>query len=587
MNDYDVVVIGSGFGGSVAALRLSEKGYRVAVIEAGRWFSDDELPQTSWRLRRYLWLPAARCFGIMRMTLLRNVLIVSGTGVGGGSLVYANTLYEPLDAFYRDPQWAHITDWKSELASHYDQAKRMLGVTTARDTTAADELMRELAEEYGVSETLHAADVGVFFGDGPGIGAADPFFGGMGPARHGCTECGACMTGCRVGAKNTIVKNYLPLAQRAGASIQALTTVTDVQPISGGRYRVSGHATGNPLKRASYTAEHVVFAGNALNTQRLLHRLKQRSLPRLSPRLGELSRTNSEAVLSARSSAEDADMTHGTAITSSFYPDPQTHVEPVRYGHGSSLLALLNAHLVDPVEGIPRGRAAVQTYRKLGWRAALRMHSVSRWAEQSVIVLVMQSLDNSLSTYLKRGLFGRRMTTRQGRGEPNPEWIPTAHRVARDLSQRVDGLAGGSSADLIGIPMTAHFIGGCVIGTSITEGVIDPYQRVFGYDGLHIADGSAVTANLGVNPSLTITAQAERAMSFWPNKGDADPRPRLGEAYQRIDAVAPAHPVVPETAPGALRLPVRLPVPTICGNSVRPNNVRPQSVPPSFEPCTS
>ncbi|MBD7958115.1 GMC family oxidoreductase [Microbacterium sp. Sa4CUA7] len=556
MNDYDVVVIGSGFGGSVAALRLSEKGYRVGVIEAGRWFRDDELPQTSWRLRRYLWLPAARCFGIMRMTLLRNVLVVSGTGVGGGSLVYANTLYEPLDDFYRDPQWGHITDWKDELAVHYDQAKRMLGVTAARDTTLADDLMRTVAAEYGVSETLHAAQIGVYFGDGPGVETPDPYFGGVGPARTGCTECGACMTGCRVGAKNTTTKNYLPLAQRAGATVHAMTTVTDVRPIAAGRYRVRAHVTGNPLRRRDFTASHVVFACNALNTQRLLHRLKERSLPRLSARLGELSRTNSEAVLSARTTAPDADMTHGTAITSSFHPDPQTHVEPVRYGRGSSLLALLNAHLVDPIPGLPRWRAALRTYRRLGWRAAGRMHGVPRWAEQSLIVLVMQSLDNSLTTSLRRGMLGRRLTTRQGRGDPNPEWIPTAHRVARDLAQRIDGLAGGSSADLIGIPMTAHFIGGCVIGTSITEGVIDPYQRVFGYDGLHIADGSAVSANLGVNPSLTITAQAERAMSFWPNKGDADTRPPMGATYQRVDAVAPRHPVVPASAPGALRLPM-------------------------------
>ncbi len=567
--DYDVVVIGSGFGGSVAALRLSEKGYRVGVIEAGRWFRDDELPQTSWRLRRYLWLPAARCFGIMRMTLLRNVLIVSGTGVGGGSLVYANTLYEPLDDFYRDPQWAHITDWRAELAPYYDQATRMLGVATAHDTTPADTLMRDLAKTYGVEGTLHPARVGVYFGDGPGAASADPFFGGMGPARTGCTECGACMTGCRVGAKNTLVKNYLPLAQGAGARIHAMTTAVDVRPIAGGRYRVDTHRTGNRFRRQSFTADHVVFAGNALGTQNLLHRLKRRSLPRLSPRLGELSRTNSEAVLSARSSMPDADFTPGTAITSSFHPDPQTHVEPVRYGHGSSLLALLNAHLVDPVRGMPRWRATLREYRKLGWRAAGRMHSVRHWAEQSVIVLVMQSLDNSLTTYLKRGVFGRRMTTRQGRGEPNPEWIPTAHRVARDLAGRIDGLAGGSSADLVGIPMTAHFIGGCAIGSSITEGVIDPYQRVFGYDGLHIADGSAVSANLGVNPSLTITAQAERAMAFWPNKGDADPRPRLGEEYERVEAVAPRHPVVPETASGALRLPM----PTVRPAVRNPKNV--------------
>ncbi|WP_243077250.1 GMC oxidoreductase [Microbacterium sp. SS28] len=556
MTDYDVLVIGSGFGGGVAALRLTEKGYRVGVVEAGRRFRDGELPETSWRVRRYLWLPAARCFGIMRLTLLRNVLIASGTGVGGGSLVYANTLYEPLEDFYRDPQWAHITDWQSELAPYYDQAKRMLGVTTAHADTLADGLLRDVARDLGAEDTFHAAEIGVFFGEGPGIESPDPFFGGAGPARTGCRECGACMTGCRYNAKNTVDKNYLHLAEGAGAVIHPLTTATDVKPARGGRYAVTTHATGNPLRRHTFTATHVVFAANALGTQRLLHRLRAGSLPRLSPRLGELSRTNSEAVLSARLSAKDADVTPGTAITSSFHPDPQTHVEPVRYGRGSSLLALLNAHLVDPVEGLPRWRAALRTYRRLGFRAAARLHAVPRWAEQSLLVLVMQSLDNSLTTYLTRGLFGRRMTTRQGRGEPNPEWIPTGHRIARDLAKRVDGLAGGSSADLIGIPLTAHFIGGCSIGTSITEGVLDPYQRVFGYDGLHVADGSAVTANLGVNPSLTITAQAERAMALWPNKGDADTRPPLGAAYQRIDAVAPRHPVVPLSAPGALRLPL-------------------------------
>lgn len=556
MTHYDVVVIGSGFGGSVTALRLAEKGYSVAVIEQGRWFRDDELPQTSWRARRYLWLPIARCFGIMRLTLLRDVFIVSGTGVGGGSLVYANTLYEPLEDFYRDPQWAHITDWRDELHAHYDQAKRMLGVVPFPGRTKLDVLMESLAEEYGAGDTFHPADVGVFFGEGAGKTSPDPFFGGTGPARTGCIGCGACMTGCRHNAKNTLVKNYLPLAQRAGAKIFAQRTVTDVRPVSGGRYLVSGHRTGNRLKNFRVTADDVVFAGNALSTQTLLHRLKRRGLPRISERLGELSRTNSEAVLSARSTRKDADFTDGVAITSSFHPDSQTHVEPVRYGRGSSMLSVLNAHLVDPVEGMPRWRAAAATYRKLGLRAALRLHAPRRWAEQSVIVLVMQSLDNSITTFLRRGPFGSYLTSKQGRGEPNPEWIPTAHRVARDLAKRIDGLAGGTSADLIGIPMTAHFIGGCAIGTSITEGVVDPYQRVFGYDGLHIADGSAISANLGVNPSLTIAAQAERAMSFWPNKGDADPRPALGAAYRRLDPVAPRHPVVPADASGALRLPI-------------------------------
>lgn len=553
---YDVVVIGSGFGGSVAALRLSEKGYRVAVVEQGRWFRDGELPKTSWRVRKYIWAPALRCFGILRLSLLRNVMIASGTGVGGGSLVYANTLYEPLDDFFRDPQWAHITDWKSELAAHYDQAKRMLGVTTYRGHTQLDDLMQELATDLGVGESYHPADVGVFFGEGHGVAADDPFFGGTGPARSGCIECGACMTGCRYNAKNTLDKNYLHLAQKAGARILALHTVTDVQPGRAGAYTVSGHRTGNRLSRFSFTAEHVVFAGNSLNTQTLLHRLKRRSLPRLSDRLGELSRTNSEQVLSARSTNPTADYTPGLAITSSFHPDDRTHVEPVRYGRGSSALSVLNAHLVDPVEGIPRWRATLRTYRSQGVKAAFRMHVPRRWAEQSVIVLVMQSLDNSITTFLKRGIFGSRMTSRQGAGEPNPDWIPIAHRIARDLARRIGGLAGGTTTDLVGIPLTAHFIGGCVIGTSIRDGVIDPYQRVFGYDGLHISDGSAITANLGVNPSLTITAQAERAMSFWPNKGESDPRPRLGEEYRRIDAVVPKHPVVPESASGALRLPM-------------------------------
>jgi len=421
MNDYDVVVIGSGFGGSVAALRLSEKGYRVAVVEQGRWFRDGELPKTSWRVRRYIWAPALRCFGILRLSLLRNVMIASGTGVGGGSLVYANTLYEPLDDFFRDPQWAHITDWKSELAAHYDQAKRMLGVTTYRGHTQLDDLMQELATDLGVGESYHPADVGVFFGGGHGVPSADPFFGGAGPARSGCIECGACMTGCRYNAKNTLDKNYLHLAQKAGASILALHSVTDVQPARAGAYTVSGHRTGNRLSRFSFTADHVVFAGNSLNTQTLLHRLKRRSLPRLSDRLGELSRTNSEQVLSARSTDPAADYTPGLAITSSFHPDDRTHVEPVRYGRGSSALSVLNAHLVDPVEGIPRWRATLRTYRAQGFRAAFRMHVPRRWAEQSVIVLVMQSLDNSITTFLKRGLFGSRMTSRQGDGEPNPD----------------------------------------------------------------------------------------------------------------------------------------------------------------------
>ncbi|MFC5678537.1 FAD-dependent oxidoreductase [Aeromicrobium endophyticum] len=558
--DYDVLVVGSGFGGSVAALRLTEKGYRVGLMEAGRRFADDELPKTSWHASRYLWAPWARCFGIMRITLLRDVLIASGTGVGGGSLVYANTLYEPLDAFYRDRQWADLADWKSELAPHYAQARKMLGVTTYPGDSPADEHLRALAKDYGVEHTAHATDVGVLFGAdhgaAPGDEVPDPFFGGAGPTRNACIDCGACMTGCRHNAKNTLVKNYLHLAEGAGAVVHPLTTVTGVRPRSRGGYDVTTRRTGNPLRRRTFSAEQVVFAGNALSTQRLLHELRATTLPRLSARIGELSRTNSEAVLTARSMRKDADYTPGIAITSSFHPDEHTHVEVCRYGHGSSALGLINAPLVDGGHGGSQLKAVWRAYRALGLRRALAIHNPRRWAEQSIVVLVMQTLDNSITTYVKKGLFGRRMTSKQGVGDPNPSWIPMANRVARDLATEIGGNAGSSTADLAGIPMTAHFIGGCVIGASAETGVIDPYQRVFGYDGLHISDGSAISANLGVNPSLTITAQAERAMALWPNRGEADARPPVGEPYVRVPVVAPVAPAVPMGAPAALLLPV-------------------------------
>ncbi|MFJ8915172.1 GMC oxidoreductase [Amycolatopsis sp. NPDC102389] len=551
--NYDVLVIGSGFGGSVTALRLTEKGYRVGVLETGRRFADDEFAKTSWRLRKYLWAPKLGCYGIQRLTLLKNTFVLSGAGVGGGSLVYANTLYEPPDTFYEDPQWAHITDWKAELAPQYDQAKRMLGVVENPLVTPADQVLREVAEDMGIADTYRPTPVGVHFGKRD----VDPFFGGEGPLRKPCTHCGECMTGCRVGAKNTTVKNYLYLAEKAGAEVHPLTTAVSVRPIDGG-YAVDTVQTGRWVRKRkrTFTASEVVFAAASLGTQRLLHSLKDSgTLPELSPRLGLLARTNSEAVLAARSLRKDTDFTRGVAITSSIHPDAVTHVEPVRYGKGSNFMGLLTTVLVDAEPG---KRRWVLGAREL-WRnrrRLVRLHNPRRWSERMVGLLVMQTLNNSVTTYTKRGLFGRRMTTKQGVGEPNPEWIPAGHEVTRRVADKIGGLAQGAWTDLANIPITGHFIGGCAIGDSAETGVVDPYQRVHGYPGLHIADGSAISANLGVNPSLTITAQAERAMSLWPNKGEPDPRPPLGSPYRRLSPVAPLKPVVPPHAPGALRLPL-------------------------------
>ncbi|MEU8297582.1 GMC family oxidoreductase [Micromonospora sp. NPDC048909] len=562
---YDVLVIGSGFGGSVTALRLAEKGYSVGVLEAGRRFADDEFPQTSWRARRFLWAPRLGCYGIQRITLLRaadrraggGVLVLSGTGVGGGSLVYANTLYEPLPAFYTDPQWRDITDWRDELARHYDQAKRMLGVTTYPRDTGADRAMRAVAERMGVGHTFHATPVGVHIGR-PGERVADPYFGGAGPERTGCTHCGSCMTGCRHGAKNTLVKNYLWLAERLGARVHPLTTVTAVRPAPDGGHEVHTVRTGAWLRRRRqiFRADQVVFAAGALGTQRLLHEMKATgALPALSPRLGELTRTNSEAILGAsvprqRARAQRLDFTEGVAITSSFHPDPQTHVEPVRYGRGSNAMGLLQSLLVDG--GPHRVRRWVGTLLRQPGTAA-RLLSVRRWSERTVIALVMQSVDNSLTTRWRRGPLGRRLVSGPGHGASNPTWIPAGNDAVRLLAEEIGGTPGGALTEPFNIPMTAHILGGAVIGATPAEGVIDPYHRVYGHPGLHVVDGAAVSANLGVNPSLTITAQAERAMSLWPNKGEADPRPPLGAPYRRLDPVAPRQPAVPAHAPAALR----------------------------------
>jgi cholesterol oxidase len=557
---YDVVVIGSGFGGAVSALRLTEKGYRVAVVEAGRRFDASNLPTTSWDVRRFLWAPRLGCYGIQRIHLLRDVVILAGAGVGGGSLVYANTLYEPLDAFYDDPQWATITDWRAELAPFYDQAQRMLGAVTNPETTPADEVLQEVATEMGVGDTFHPTPVGVLFGEAttePGTPVSDPYFGGAGPDRRTCIRCGECMTGCRHGAKNTLDRNYLYLAEAAGAEIYPLTTVTAVRAASGGGYVVDAVCTDRRSPRFTFRAEQVVLAAGTYNTQKLLHRMRSSgTLPHISARLGMLTRTNSESILGASSRRRDVDYTRGVAITSSFHPDEHTHIEPVRYGKGSNSMGLLQTVLTDVENGRPRWRTWLAEIRRNP--SSLRLLSVRHWSERTIILLVMQTLDNSITVSSGRNAFGRfKLTSSQGHGEPNPTWIPAGNDAARRVAAKIDGIAGGTLGEIANIPMTAHFIGGCAIGASPDDGVIDPWHRVYGHEGLHVVDGSAVSANLGVNPSLTITAQAERAMSFWPNRGDPDPRPALGEPYRRLEPIEPISPTVPNDAPGALRLTLR------------------------------
>jgi cholesterol oxidase len=510
---YDVVVIGSGFGGSVAALRLAEKGYSVAVLEAGKRWRDKDFPKTSWRLRKFLWAPALGFHGIQRITLLRGdqkgagVLVLAGAGVGGGSLNYANTLYRPLDAFYDDPQWRDLADWKTELAPHYDTAERMLGVATYDRMTAADEAVKRVAERMGVGDTFHKTNVGVFLGM-PGATVPDPYFGGEGPPRTGCLHCGECMTGCRHGAKNTLVKNYLHLAERKGARIFPRTTVTSVKPHDGG-YLVNN----------TFEAEHVVFAAGALGTQKLLHAMKAKGhLPHLSDRLGVLTRTNSESLLGASVLRGDArrrglDYTDGVAITSSFHPDERTHIEPVHYGKGSNSMGLLQSPPADA--GLRALFRWPFTY--------LRLMSVRGWSQRTIIALVMQSHDNSLTVRYRKG----RLRAVLGHGAPNPTSIPEGQQAVRLLAEEIHGVPGGSVTELFDIPMTAHILGGAVIGETPETGVIDKYHRVFGHKNLHVVDGAAVSANLGVNPSLTITAQAERALSFWPRKGDPDTRPAV------------------------------------------------------------
>ncbi|MEY4020322.1 MAG: hypothetical protein RL484_474 [Actinomycetota bacterium] len=554
-HEFDVVVIGSGFGGSVAALRLREKGYTVAVLEAGRRFEDKDFPKTSWRLRKFLFAPALGLYGIQRIHALPDVLILCGAGVGGGSLVYANTLYQPGDKYFDDPQWKSITDWKSELTPFYELARRMLGVEINPYFSPSDQAMKDVAEQMGVGHTFTLAPLGIHFGKGEGVESPDPYFGGVGPARTGCTNCGSCMTGCRHNAKNTLPKNYLGLAEKAGAQVFPLTTATKLEQRGDGSWKITTKKTDDVFgsRGKTFIARDVVMAAGTYNTQKLMHTFKATTLPKISDFLGNLSRTNSEALTGAIMPTTKIDFSRGAAITSSFYPSPDTHVEPVRYGKRSNSMGLLQTLLTDGWTSKERRRHWVKQFVAQPSLFA-KILNVHKWSERTVITLVMQNVDSSIKVFMKRGIFGNKLTSTNDSEHPNATYIPAANETIKKVAENYGGIAAGTVGDLIGAPFTAHFVGGCVIGTDEKSGVIDPYHRVYNYPTLHVVDGSTITANLGVNPSLTITAQAERAFAMWPNKGEADSRPAQGATYRRISAIAPIAAVVPRGAIGELRI---------------------------------
>jgi cholesterol oxidase len=517
--DYDYIIIGSGFGGAVSALRLTEKGYRVLIIEKGRRFAPDDFPKTNWNLRKWLWLPGMRFFGIFKMTFLRHVGILSGVGVGGGSLVYANTLPRPESAFFNSGSWAGLADWEKELESHYNTAEEMLGATQNPELYDSDQTLRKLAERYGQVDAFEPTKVAVFFGE-PEKFVKDPYFNGEGPDRAGCTHCGACMTGCRFDAKNTLDKNYLFLAEKGGAKILADSKVLKVSPLNGSDgksgYSVYFRGTASMLFNARHalTSKNIIFAGGVLGTVRLLLNLKESSLPGISDHVGDHIRTNNESLVLVHSRDKTKDFSKGIAIGSIFPPDSNTHLEAVRYGSGSGFWKMMGVPLVDGKTLFARlGRLFLFFIRKpWSW---LRILFSRNFAKESLILLFMQHLDSTLK--FKRG-WGT-MRSAVSTGEAPSAYMPLAMELAQATSEEIKGTPFVMLTETItGMPVTAHILGGAVIGKTREEGVIDENQKVFGYENMYICDGSAVSANPGVNPALTITAMTERVMSRIPNK---------------------------------------------------------------------
>lgn len=516
-DEYDWIVIGSGFGGSVSALRLAEKGYKVAVLEAGKRWQPEDFPKTNWSLRKYLWLPQLGLTGIQRLTLLDDVLVLSGAGVGGGSLVYANTLLVPSDEAFANAGWPRGLDWKATLAPHYETAKRMLGATAVPADFPADLLLKRAAEAVGRGQTYRRQTVGVYFGPSTAE-QPDPYFSGQGPARTGCNYCGGCMVGCRFGAKNTLDRNYLYLAERLGVQVVPETQAELLRQRPDGGYEVDTRSSTARGGQRTWRARRVVVSAGVLGTLRLLLRSRERGgLPHLSPVLGRFVRTNSEAILGTTARSGDVDYSRGVAIGSSVHIDEHTHVEAVRYSPGSDAMGRLATLLADGGGAVPR---------PVRWLGQLARHPLDflrslwpfGWAKRTVILLVMQALESSLDLRLGRRWwwpFGERLVSSRPPDQPKiPTYIPQANAFAREVAKLQGGMASSALNEvLLDVPTTAHILGGCPIGTSAAEGVVGTDNQAFGHPGLYIIDGSMVPSNLGVNPSLTITAMAEHAMS--------------------------------------------------------------------------
>jgi cholesterol oxidase len=521
--NFDYVVVGSGFGGSVSALRLAEKGYSVAVLDRGKRWHNSDFPRTNWNIWKYLWAPRIGCRGIQAITLLRDVMILHGCGVGGGSLVYANVLMAPPDEVFRNPPWAELGDWREDLAPHYATARQTLGVTQANCPGDTDHMLQQIAQEMGCGGTFQSTQVGVFFGE-PGKTVPDPYFAGAGPERTGCTLCGGCMTGCRHNAKNTLDKNYLFLAERQGARVLEETEVHDICELPGGGYEV--HAllsSGFPFRRrCKYSCHGIIMSGGVLGTVPLLLRCKQRgSLPRISDRLGSYVRTNSEALIGSTSRRRDVDYSRGIAIASGFRPDADTTVQMVRYAEGQDFMSLLCTVLVKAAPPWPRILRFVAEIARDPLKF-LRLLNPHGWAKRTGIVLVMQSVPNHMNLRLRRRWwwpFAKRTDSDWSTPERIPKYLPIANEVAERLAPKMNGDPSGALPEaLFDLTNTAHVLGGCCIGRDPSQGVVDRYGRLFNYENFYVSDGSIIPVNLRVNPSLTITALGEWIMSHVPEK---------------------------------------------------------------------